>query len=242
MKTFIAATKNIYKMEGIKVSKAVVYSMILFWSLALLVSCSDPETTEVTTETPPPTVPIVEEEVETPTEVTPPDNTAEPEFNIIYKDIEPDVKYLDAGELFKLDLNNDYTIEFVIETSISDWGTFISIKSARNNSIMAVAPFYVYVVPLEKDSLIPNTINYTDEIFFAQQGLLSFGGCYEYQTPCAYDWLDIGDKYIGLSFKVAGLKYFGWARVAVDNEAIWTIKDYAYNSVPGMPIFAGQME
>jgi hypothetical protein len=51
------------------------------------------------------------------------------------------------------------------------------------------------------------------------------------------------DGYIGLKLKKAGLIYYGWTRLSVSvssTSASFTIKDYAYNSVPNQPILAGE--
>ena len=57
------------------------------------------------------------------------------------------------------------------------------------------------------------------------------------------DWPSSTDGYIGLKLEKAGLIYYGWARLSVSissTSASFTIKDYAYNSVPNKPILAGE--
>jgi hypothetical protein len=54
-------------------------------------------------------------------------------------------------------------------------------------------------------------------------------------------WYGAGDKYFGFRFKVNLAWYYGWARVNMPADHLsFTIKDYAYNSVPNAPIYAGQ--
>ena len=54
-------------------------------------------------------------------------------------------------------------------------------------------------------------------------------------------------KFLGLRFDSAGTTYYGWARLSIPwgNPATYgesfTLKDYAYNSVPGEGILAGDM-
>lgn len=59
-------------------------------------------------------------------------------------------------------------------------------------------------------------------------------------------WCGATDKYLGLRFEIFNISgnttHFGWAKLDVDNTAgaIWTIKEYAYNSTPDEPIYTGQ--
>jgi hypothetical protein len=56
---------------------------------------------------------------------------------------------------------------------------------------------------------------------------------------------DAPNAYLGISFPISGdgslLNHFGWIRIAVNNAAMTlTIKDWAYETVPGAPISVGQ--
>jgi len=56
------------------------------------------------------------------------------------------------------------------------------------------------------------------------------------------NWKGVTDKYVPLEFSPDGTNlYFGWVRcdVAADGSSM-TIKDYAYNTVEGQGMFAGQ--
>lgn len=54
-------------------------------------------------------------------------------------------------------------------------------------------------------------------------------------------WYGSGDKYFGFRFKKSIAWYYGWARVNIPADHLsFTVKDYAYNSVPNAPINAGQ--
>ena len=54
-------------------------------------------------------------------------------------------------------------------------------------------------------------------------------------------WYGPGDKYLGFRFKISGAWHYGWARVQLPSDHMsFTIKDYAYNSIPNAPITAGQ--
>ncbi|MDD3875662.1 MAG: T9SS type A sorting domain-containing protein [Bacteroidales bacterium] len=54
-------------------------------------------------------------------------------------------------------------------------------------------------------------------------------------------YLPIGDAYIGLKFIESTDTLYGWVRCTATNNSI-TVKDFAYNTIPNMPILAGQTE
>ncbi|MBP7450203.1 MAG: T9SS type A sorting domain-containing protein, partial [Flavobacteriales bacterium] len=46
--------------------------------------------------------------------------------------------------------------------------------------------------------------------------------------------------FLGLQFDIAGSTFYGWARLSIPTTGTsFTLKDYAYNSVPGAGILAG---
>src|SRR6218665_1517933 len=54
-------------------------------------------------------------------------------------------------------------------------------------------------------------------------------------------WSGVSDQYLGLRFVVGLNTYYGWARFSFSNNSnTYVFKDYAYNSVPGQQILAGQ--
>jgi hypothetical protein len=65
---------------------------------------------------------------------------------------------------------------------------------------------------------------------------------YVYDSKSIVDGLQgKGDKYIAVSFKVGSGSHFGWLKVNVDaNATKITIKEVAYNKVPGETLKAGE--
>ena len=58
-------------------------------------------------------------------------------------------------------------------------------------------------------------------------------------------WRDVKSRYLGLSISVSGQTYYGWARLSVHLDpklctASAVLTGYAYETVPGKPIAAGQ--
>ena len=56
-------------------------------------------------------------------------------------------------------------------------------------------------------------------------------------------WLGVPDHYLGFEFEIAGKQHFGWARITGEGwfccHALARITGYAYETVPGRPIVAG---
>lgn len=53
---------------------------------------------------------------------------------------------------------------------------------------------------------------------------------------------NVDGAFIGLEFPINGTSHFGWVRVSIDNAAgKFVVNDWAYNSVPGEGLLAGQV-
>ncbi len=59
---------------------------------------------------------------------------------------------------------------------------------------------------------------------------------------CSFgNWCSVTDRYIGLRFDIGGNIHYGWVRLDVDADGLnWVVKDFAYNTVAGQSIVAGQ--
>ena len=56
-------------------------------------------------------------------------------------------------------------------------------------------------------------------------------------------WVNVSKRYLGLEVKVDGKIHYGWARMNVSvkgSSIVGTLTGYAYETVPGKPIKAGQ--
>jgi len=74
---------------------------------------------------------------------------------------------------------------------------------------------------------------------FQQVGILAYRTCSASGGP----WANATDKFLGLEFQVDGKEHFGWAELSVTGSGCAitaTLEGYAYNTVPGEPILAGQ--
>ena len=161
---------------------------------------------------------------------------------IVYTDIIPDTTFLclltnSSIKTYHLDLNNDGTNDFNI----------ISVSNYAHLKYLRVA-----IIPQEGNSYITNSINTAKKIFVNDTiGLAQVWNDTTTQNLRAYtyvnthyvgEWINETNKYLGLELIVAGQVYFGWARLDVNVDSLFstfTIKDYAYNSTPNQFILAG---
>jgi hypothetical protein len=153
---------------------------------------------------------------------------------IVYTDVDPDF----AGGIsinYGLDLNNDGTPEFTI-VGRSFAAVQLNNNSISGNSFLGSAPGnYNYPFALDSDAAISS----------GQTGWLTDNGTFNFQSCYggggASNWCGVTDKYFGVRFQVDGNTHYGWARMDVSTSGdSYSVKEYAYNSVAGEAITAGQ--
>jgi hypothetical protein len=55
-------------------------------------------------------------------------------------------------------------------------------------------------------------------------------------------WAGVANGYMGVSFSVLGDTYYGWVQMTVSDEGPYAyVQDWAYNTIPGEGILAGQV-
>jgi hypothetical protein len=74
------------------------------------------------------------------------------------------------------------------------------------------------------------------------------GSQYSYRGEWAGEGEGVQDRYLGLKFVISGEVHYGWARLSVTvgherhfDDVSGTLTGYAYETVPGKPIIAGQI-
>jgi len=169
---------------------------------------------------------------------------------IVYVDIDPDTTIyvpdvawnIDSAQHYMLDLNNNGIMDFKITAQKyyfyslgPQWGISQHIISYNyNNSNVNIAGGCA-------TGGFREDINYHDNI----NSDLSW----DYSKYLRFDVknvdftcdLPIGDAYFGLMLIENTDTLYGWVRCSATDSSI-TIKDYAYNTIPNMPILAGQTE
>jgi len=166
---------------------------------------------------------------------------------IVYTDVNPDVTINTNGGIYGLDLNNDGITDFNItfNTSTVPAGTnrYILITPLGANKVGNDLSF-PYPSALSLNTLIDSSS--FDWLGTANQHLISrlwftppFGGTPVWQYRG--NWNGSSNKYVPLQLDLSSQIFYGWARLdAATNAVSFTVKDYAYNTVPNQSILAGQ--
>jgi hypothetical protein len=144
---------------------------------------------------------------------------------VIYTDI-PDIT---PNATYSLDLNNDSTIDFLIQFDLINNILCIPQHNNAYAGNVATGTHLPYALPTS------TTICDTLATWFDSNspGTMAFG------TNIGY-WVGVSDRYIPLKIIVGTNTYYGWARLDVlPTSTSFTIKDYAYESTPNTCIETG---
>ena len=149
---------------------------------------------------------------------------------VVYTDIIPDAT---PNATYPLDLNNDGIVDFLIQ------------MGGYNGA------YAVLCIPQDNNAYSGNNIGGTRSPW----ALLSSNPiCSSLQTWFGTDkpgimasgtnignWVGTTDKYLALQLVVGSNTYYGWARLYVLNtSSSFTIKDYAFESIPNTCIHSGK--
>jgi hypothetical protein len=161
---------------------------------------------------------------------------------------------------FPLDLNHDGIIDFYLLRRSSDGshdfeacqlpkssrGPFCLNTNRNGNSsnVIRASVGRGFEAALRYGAKIKNG----DRFITSGPEVLAQVCCYSIGNTRWYGpWVNGGkgvkNRYLGLKFKIKGRFHFGWARLTVtttSNDFAATLTGYAYETIPGKPIIAGQ--
>jgi len=173
---------------------------------------------------------------------------------IVYTDVNPDdtvsCATSNCSDSIYVDLNNDGSMDFILTFNRITLGTCNIMgrprpRYATNRVVSTIGanPFYGIV------SSNPSALNYGDII---DSNLIWRNGADTLinntmntcnSSTTAGNWNSTANQYLPVKFSITGDNYYGWIRMqrasSTTSSAI-ILKDYAYNSIPNQPIFAGQ--
>lgn len=165
---------------------------------------------------------------------------------IFYFDISPDVVTEmssttgSAYNIFPIDFNNDGTEEY--DFRWDDWGTDWFMHFTFNVTDDQIAldgtTTNMYGGRFIKKLAAGDPIN--NSLLWGTSYPEPFIG----ESTLNSNFLDQGDKYIGVKFKLGTNVHYGWVLVNFQTYSTTRkliIKSYAYNSTPNAPIAAGQI-
>ncbi|HMC98062.1 MAG TPA: T9SS type A sorting domain-containing protein [Flavobacteriales bacterium] len=184
---------------------------------------------------------------------------------IIYTDVTPDLMFDMDGDTCRLDLNNDGTTDFYIRYHMQAGSgcmgcngspnlhpSWVRLDALGTNAVDTVvdldAPYdgAAELLPLtvidaslhwigSNDRVLANVSTYCSTICVPHNGD---------HGPWNGTSVD-SSRFLGLRFESGGNTYYGWARLSITRGVTltvtsFTLKDYAYNSVPDEMILAGE--
>jgi hypothetical protein len=144
------------------------------------------------------------------------------------------------GGNFKLDLNHDGITDFTLmdrfETLTSTFRSYLSVKPAAGNGVEGWTGFRPYASAIKLGAGIGPARYFPGKLMAS----VSVGPAAVYYVG---SWVNVKNRYLGLRFKIKGKTHFGWARFSVQVQnytVVGTLTGYAYETVAGKPIKAGQ--
>ena len=171
---------------------------------------------------------------------------------IVYTDVDPDltITQSDTGSVVQgVDINNDGIIDINMTAAWGEgyspqWGFYttkrVDVGCSAGSQLLMYYYFNVLVLaqPLSNTAPIDSASQtWSDIPFGATLVVNTIGG----NNDPFGDWSDTTDRYLGIRIPEGGDWLYGWVRVSVAQDSIsFTIRDYAYNSIPNQPILAGQ--
>jgi hypothetical protein len=157
------------------------------------------------------------------------------EANIIYTDENPDYTG-GLGAQYFLDLNNDGSDDFRIWHNGSS-NLYISPLTDTNEVLGSGGVTFAYPFALSSGTAISSGAgSFFNNGFSGGFQSMNYGSC------SFGNWCSVSDKFIGVRFEIGGNIHYGWVRLDVNQSgSVWTVKDYAYEDIPGIAINAGDM-
>jgi len=147
--------------------------------------------------------------------------------------------YTTINHDFYLDLNRDGINDFHIHSSsLSGIGGVQVSPLISSNRIVATPEGCYFGPPVAAAALQIGAKIGPGAPFLAQASCMVLVDSSVFHGP----WVDAKDRYLGLVFDIDGKEHFGWARLSVQGfcyRCIAGITGYAYETVPGRPIVAG---
>jgi hypothetical protein len=145
-----------------------------------------------------------------------------------------------SNGVYPIDLNHDGVIDFLIQQEGSLGSNMLLAKGAFGNPVEGGK---YSAAALEKGAAIGPRQRFmsssgTRGQYMAQHVFTETGRSY-WVGP----WPDVTNRYLGLKFQIDGKTHYGWARLSTQTSGYQitaTLTGYAYETVPGKAIRAGQ--
>jgi hypothetical protein len=150
--------------------------------------------------------------------------------------------------VYELDLNHDGTIDFLIQqlgnTYHSTGVNGLFAQAALGNSVQGSTSHRSnFAAALHQGSAIGASRRFLKAVYPGD--IMANLWVTNHSTGESGRWLNVTRRYLGLKFKIDGKTHYGWARLNVQEgsgnlQITATLTGYAYETVPGKEILAGQ--
>lgn len=144
------------------------------------------------------------------------------------------------GGSYKLDLNHDGVTDFTFtdtfQTLTSTFRSNLSVRPVAGNGAEGWTGFRPYASALKLGAGIGPAHYFPGK----QMASVNVGPAAVYYVG---SWVNVKNRYLGLRFKIKGQTHYGWARLSVivqNHSVVGTLTGYAYETIAGKPIKAGQ--
>jgi len=159
------------------------------------------------------------------------------EARIVYT---PTHHVIAEGDHYLLDVNHDGITDFTLQAQIthttSGFYDSLSAVPAAGNGVEGWTGYQPWASALKAGRRIG------PQQYFPGKVLAFYCSPFCSGVP-AGSWVNVNKRYLGLEVKVGGKIHYGWARLNVEvqgSSIVGTLTGYAYETVPGKPIKAGQ--
>jgi len=157
---------------------------------------------------------------------------------------------------YKLDLNHDGITDYILGERAEHYSNesfqVLSVRNANGNQVNCPSSFCIsgnsYAAALTLGTKIGATghLGWLGRVAPMAVEILLDNGNVFYSDA----WANVSDRYLGLRFQINGEIHFGWARLTVSfkggppAQRTWEahLSGYAYETVAGKPIQAGQTQ
>jgi hypothetical protein len=139
-------------------------------------------------------------------------------------------------EHYSIDLNHDGMSDVVIHQYVfHSFASFVNLYEdpAQGNAIEEGAQHHSWAAALKAGA----NIGYTRH--FNPKSRVTMAHSVNGENHIGY-WFQTQPRYLGVEFQINGKKHFGWARFKNSSPKGTTLTGYAYETIPGKSIIAGQ--
>lgn len=151
--------------------------------------------------------------------------------------------------VYPLDLNHDGTIDFLIqEFGYLSYNNGLRVKEAFGNAVegsvlsTSSGGRYYVAAALKKGAPIGSQQAFIRNTYSFGESMVRV----ECDRGCSTrgKWANVKNRYLGLKFQIDGETHYGWARLSTQlgqTDIAATLTGYAYETIPGKEIRAGQV-